>query len=87
MQKTTLFRFEGSLHSINLNELSTDIKQDQYGDGAFERILIVEPNARLVIEIYQPLMAFVQEIENALNCTSQGYALKILVEKLKFYNS
>ena len=36
-------------------------------------MLGVEPNARLVIEIYQPLMSFVQEIETALGFSSQGY--------------
>ncbi|XP_057377768.1 exocyst complex component 4-like isoform X2 [Daphnia carinata] len=72
-QKTTLFRFEGSLHSISLNESNSDYsKQDQHGLDAPDRILIVEPNARLVIEIYQPLMTFVQEIETALGCSSQG---------------
>ena len=48
-------------------------KQDPHGLDASDRVLIVEPNARLVIEIYQPLMAFVQEIETALECSSEGY--------------
>ncbi|XP_046631029.1 exocyst complex component 4-like [Daphnia pulicaria] len=72
-QKTTLFRFEGSLHSISLNDSNSDhYKQDSHGLDGSDRVLIVEPNARLVIEIYQPLMAFVQEIETALGCSSQG---------------
>ena len=69
-QKTTLFRFEGSLHSISLNESNSDhSKLDQYSVGTTEKVLIAEPNARLVIDIYQPLMAFVDEIERALGCT------------------
>jgi len=62
-----------------LNDSNCDHgKQDPHGLDASDRVLIVEPNARLVIEIYQPLMAFVQEIETALGCSSQGYIFNYL---------
>lgn len=48
---------------------STGGKSDENGLDGGDRVLIVEPNARLVIEIYQPLMAFVDEIEKALGLT------------------
>lgn len=78
-QKTTLFRFESSLHSIGLNDSNAEREnQDKFGnlDNGTDRVLIVEPNARLVIEIYQPLMTFVQEIEIALGCNTQGFVFR-----------
>lgn len=90
-QKASLFRFECSLQSINLSDSNSNNtnKHDQYGtaDNATDRVLI-EPNARLVIEIYQPLMAFVQEIEIALGCSTQGFVLlsvEILENLLKYF--
>ena len=71
--KNALFRFEGSLHSMSLNEMNDKPKLNVSGVEAADRGLIVEPNARLIIEVYQPLVSFVDEIETALGLTN-GYA-------------
>lgn len=59
-QKDSLFRFESSSMTLN------DSRSDKHNINGLERALIAEPNARLIIEIYQPLKAFVEEIEKDL---------------------
>jgi len=74
-QKDSLFRFESS--SMNLG----DSRGDRHNINGLERVLIVEPNARLITEIYQPLKAFVEEIEKDLaykqgtHCTLHNYII------------
>ena len=53
---------------MSLNEISDNPKLNHSGIDGTERGLSVEPNARLIIEVYQPLMSFVEEIESALGC-------------------
>lgn len=72
--KISLFTFEGSLHSINLSETNENLSKDD-AIASLENILTIEPNARLVIEIYQPLMSFVDEINVALGCHLNGCVL------------
>jgi len=69
--KVSLFRFEGSLHCLALDATGTSHAMDKNNIDGLDRALIVEPNARLIIDIYQPLMAFVDDIEKELGY-SQG---------------
>ena len=59
-QKDFLFRFDSSSMTLN------DSRGDKHNFNGLERALIVEPNSRLIIEIYQPLKTFVEEIEKDL---------------------
>lgn len=74
-QRSSLFRFESSLHSISLNEsMNESNKMGIYDtNSATDKLIVVEPNARRVMEIYQPLMKFVHEIEVALGYDKTKY--------------
>lgn len=60
---------------------SGDANQPHYvGVDVTEKGASMEPNARRIIEVYQPLMSFVAEIEAALVCAPGSVSWDVLQE-------
>ncbi|XP_012254294.2 exocyst complex component 4 isoform X2 [Athalia rosae] len=72
----SLFKFDSSSHAMTLNNYLKDHRYSSLGlaetsqtlDAIKEKKLVCEPDPQNITLIFRPMMKFIEEIEQALNC-------------------